>query len=264
MPRKPSISPTKITTFLACPLKYRWTYVDAQGKWYLRSKSYYSFGTTLHGVLQRFHDEGDTGVETVDQAIAAMEESWIDAGFSSAEEMQEAFGEGKEILERYVAAAKDRPRLAKTLFVEKMLRHDFAEFNLIGRLDRVDEYPDGSLEIVDYKSGRSTVLAEDVQNDLAMSVYQLLLKRKYPDRPVRATIVALKTGDQASYAMSDAELDEFERDIEMLGQQILFNTDFFEAVAVPKRLCYTCDFQPLCRKLPDFDLPPREIDASNR
>jgi len=191
-----------------------------------------------------------------------MEESWIDAGFSSAEEMQEAFGEGKEILERYVAADRARPREAKTLFVEKMLRLDYPEFNLIGRIDRVDEYPSGELEIVDYKSGRSGVKSEDVQNDLAMSVYQLLTKRKFPDRPVRATIVALRTGERASYSMSDEELAEFERDIEMLGTQILFTTDFLEVIAKPKALCYECDFLPLCRKLPDFELTPREVDPS--
>ena len=31
-------------------------YVDDRGKWYLKAKSYYSFGTTLHRVLERFHD----------------------------------------------------------------------------------------------------------------------------------------------------------------------------------------------------------------
>lgn len=258
MSRKPTLSPTKITTYLACPVKYRWTYVDAQGRWYLRAKSYYSFGTTLHKVLQRFHDEGDTGVTTTDEAIAAMEESWIDAGFTSAEEMQEAFGEGKEILAAHIAAVRERPREAKTLFVEKMLRREFNEFTLIGRIDRVDEYPDGALEIVDYKSGRQDVSIEDVQSDLAMSAYQLLLKRIYPEKSVRATIVALRTGRQASYEMSELELDEFEADIDTLGRQII-GTDFYEDVSPkPKELCYRCDFMNLCRKLyEDFYLPAR-------
>ncbi|HCE00424.1 MAG TPA: hypothetical protein DER07_05235, partial [Armatimonadetes bacterium] len=83
MARKPTLSPTKISTYLACPSKYRWTYVDERGRWYIRSKSYFSFGTTLHKVLQRFHDSRDAGVQTVGQALAAYEESWIEAGFES-------------------------------------------------------------------------------------------------------------------------------------------------------------------------------------
>jgi len=238
--------------FLACPQKYRWTYVDSRGRWYLRAKSYYSFGTTLHKVLQRFHDAGDTGVVTTDQAISAYDESWIDAGYASPEAMREAYGEGKAILERHIEVAQATPTLAKSLYIEKMLRLDFGEFDLIGRVDRVDEHPDGSLEIVDYKSGRTYVQPEDVQSDLAMGCYQLLLKRLHPDREVRATIIALRTGDTATSSLSEAELAEFQHDIRELGNRI-FATNWDEALPMRKALCEGCDFLPLCKNSPDFD-----------
>lgn len=251
MPRKPSISPSKITTYLACPVKYRYTYIDDRARWLLRAKSYYSFGTTLHRVLQRFHDSGDAGVTTTSEVLAAYEESWIDAGFSSAEEMAEAYGEGKQILERHVAATLERPEAAKTLFVERQLRYDFGDFVLIGRLDRVDEYDDGTLEVVDYKSGRESVSTEDISADIAMSCYQLLLHKKYPDQPVRARILALRSAESATYAMSDSELEEFERDIAQLARMIL-SENFYERKAVRKPMCDYCDFLPACRQDPDF------------
>lgn len=251
MPRKPTLSPSKITTYLACPVKYRWTYVDDRGKWYLRSKSYYSFGTTLHRVLERFHDAGDTGVTTTDEVMAAYEESWIDAGYASAEEMAEAFGEGRQILERHVQEVQARPREAKTLFVERQFRKDLGEFALLGRVDRVDEYPDGTLEIVDYKSGREGVTQDEVAHDIAMCCYQLLLRHKFPDRPVRARIVALRTGTSAAASLSDEEAADFERDIVALGLEIL-NEDYHELIPVFKPLCPHCDFLPLCRKHPEF------------
>jgi putative RecB family exonuclease len=251
VPRKPTLSPSKITTYLACPVKYRWTYVDDRGKWYLRSKSYYSFGTTLHRVLERFHDSGDAGVTTTEEVLAAYEESWIDAGFSSAEEMAEAYGEGMAILERHVAETKKRVTTAKTIFVEKLFSHDMNEFRLIGRVDRVDEYEDGALEIVDYKSGRESVSEEDVSSDIAMSIYQLLVKRKFPDRKVSATIFALRSGHHATYCMSDEELEGLERDVHTLGLEIL-NEDYAELIPIFKPLCPHCDFIPLCRKHPEF------------
>jgi RecB family exonuclease len=232
-------------------VKYRYTYVDDRARWLLRAKSYYSFGTTLHRVLQRFHDSGDMGVTTTAEVLAAYEESWIDAGFSSAEEMAEAYGEGKEILERHVAATLERPQEAKTLFVERQLRYDFGDFVLIGRLDRVDEYEDGTLEVVDYKSGRATVAAEDISSDIAMSCYQLLLRKKYPDRPVRARILALRSADTAYYGMSDAEMEDFERDIALLARMIL-TENFYERKPVRKPLCEHCDFLPACQQDPDF------------
>lgn len=251
MPRKPTLSPSKITTYLACPVKYIWTYVDERGRWYMRSKSYYSFGTSLHRVLERFHDSGDTGVSTTEEVMAAYEESWIEAGYSSSEEMAEAFGEGREILERHVRATLERPPEAKTLFVEKQLRKDMGDFVLLGRLDRVDEYPDGTLEVVDYKSGRTRVTEEEVASDIAMSAYQILLRDKYPDRPVRARIVALRTGESESAALSDAEAQAFETDLIRLAGEIL-TTDLDQVSPKFKPLCARCDFRPLCARHENF------------
>lgn len=255
MPRKPTLSPSKIATYLACPAKYKWTYVDDRGRWYLRSKSYYSFGTTLHRVLQRFHDSSDAGVQTVHQAVAAVEESWVDAGYASAQEMQEALGEGKALIEAYVSRQVLEPSEATTILIEKQFRKDLGQFALIGRVDRVDEYPDGTLEIIDYKSGRASVETEDVQGDLAMSCYQLLLREKFPGRPVCASILAIRSNQKATYAMSDDEAEEFERDLVFLGQEIL-DRDYEGLVPTYKPdLCPECDFVALCRQHPDYSEP---------
>ncbi len=251
MPRKPTLSPSKITTYLACPDKYKWTYVDDRGKWYLRSKSYYSFGSTLHGVLQRFHDSGDTGVTTTHQAVAALEESWIDAGYTSQEEMMQAMAEGKAIVESYIENFRAQPVTAETIYIEKMLRRDLGPFVLIGRVDRVDQHKDGTIEIVDYKSGRQTVAAEDVSTDLAMNCYALLLQEKHADANLCASIFALRSNTKATHAFDATELEVFTKDLITLGVDIL-ERDYASMTPVFKDLCPHCDFLPLCKKHPDF------------
>jgi RecB family exonuclease len=233
-------------------MKFKWTYLDARGRWYLRSKSYYSFGTSLHQALERFHDAGDNGVQTTEEAVAALEESWIDAGYRSADEAAEALGEGREIVTRYVEQQLKTERRAKTLFTEKQMRLEMGDFDLIGRLDRLDERDDGTLEVVDYKSGRADVDPEEVKNDVAMSCYALLVKRKYPDQPVVGTIVAVRTGNAGTATWTDDELDTIEQDLQGLGAEILTD-DFHERVPVPKPLCGHCDFLPLCRQDPAYE-----------
>lgn len=252
MARKPILSPSRITTYLACPVKYRWTYVDDRGKWYLRAKSHYSFGLTLHKVLERFHDAGDAGVQTTAEAFAAYEENWIDAGFSNAEEMAEAYGEGKKIIERHIEEASRKAVTAETLFVEKLFKAEYEHFQLVGRIDRLDEHADGTMEIIDYKSGRETVTSEDVASDVAMAAYQLLVSKKYPGRKIAATVLALKTGSQATASLTANELAEFERDIVLLGDELVTSDDFYERLPVFKPLCKGCDFLPLCSKHPEF------------
>ncbi len=254
MPRKPTLSPSKITTYLACPTKYRWTYIDPRGKWYLKSKSYFSFGTSLHNVLQRFHDSKDAGVTTTEEAIAALEESWIEAGYDSQDEMMQALSEGKSIIESYTERELTKPISAKTIFVEKLFRRDLGEFVLIGRVDRIDEHEDGSLEIIDYKSGRSKVDLEALKFDLAMSTYQFILKSHFPDRKISASIIAVRTGETGTVSLTETELQEFSNDIIKLGHEILEsdweNTEKF--LPVFKELCHNCDFLPLCKKDHDF------------
>jgi RecB family exonuclease len=254
MPRKPTLSPSRIATYLACPVKYMWTYLDERGRWYLRSRSYYSFGSTLHHVLQRFHDSGDRGVQTTQQALAAMEESWIEAGYASAQEMQEAMGEGKAILEAYIERVRMEASDAETVLIERQLRLDLGPFVLIGRVDRVDRWPDGSLEVVDYKSGRETVTDDEVATDLAMCCYQLLVGAKFPGAPVRASIVALRTGAKGTASLGAGEAEEFRRDLIRLGEEIL-NRDYEGIEPSWKDLCPDCDFLPLCRKHPAFEEP---------
>lgn len=251
MARQSTLSPTKLTTYLACPTKYKWTYVDSRGKWYIRAKSYYSFGTTLHHVLQRFHDAQDQGVTTVEQAVAEVEESWVDAGYQTHAEMLQAQAEGKSLIARYVENVVSGPITAETKFTEKMLRLNMGEFALIGRMDRVDEHPDGSLEIIDYKSGRMTVEPEEVASDIAMSCYQLILHGHYPDQPILATIIAIRSGARASHALTEIERDELRELLLNLGTEIL-HRDWENHEPHPKALCHRCDFLPLCRKHPGF------------
>lgn len=255
MARRPTLSPTKITTYLACPVKYYWTYLNPKGKWYLRSKSYYSFGTSLHSVLQRFHDSRDAGVTTTDEAIAALEESWIEAGYSSQDEMMQALAEGKQIVEAHVERAMREPISAQTIVVEKLYRRDLGPFVLLGRVDRVDEHEDGTIEIIDYKSGRETVTEEEVRNDLAMTCYQLILAEHFPDREIVASIIAVKSGDKATAQIKGVELDDFRGEIELLGREILDRDWEGVEPVVKERLCPRCDFKSLCVQHPGFELP---------
>ncbi|MEM4407568.1 MAG: PD-(D/E)XK nuclease family protein, partial [Candidatus Caldarchaeum sp.] len=130
MHRKPALSPRKFTTYLACPVKYKWTYIDPRGKYFIRAKPYYSFGISLHAVLRKFHDEGGKGVETREQALTSLEENWLTAGYSSPEEAEQALAEGRELLTNYIDSFYRSKPSAKTLFVEKSLSRDMEEFTL--------------------------------------------------------------------------------------------------------------------------------------
>lgn len=259
--KKPYLSPSKIILYLACDNKYKWTYIDSRGSWYVRAKSYYSFGTSLHNVLQNLHAKVEIQEITSEDAVQALEENWVTEGYASADEMAEAKSRGKDILTEYVANEFKRPKESKTLFVEKTFSMEFANFQLRGRMDRIEEYPDGSLEIVDYKSGRETVTTEEVHNDIAMSIYQLLLEHAYPQIPIRSTIIALRTGHHATAQLNSTEIQELRQEVELIGNEII-STNFEMRPPSAKPLCISCDFLPLCKKNKAFASDFQEIETA--
>ena len=245
MARKPTLSPTRISAYLECAVKYRYLYIDKIGRFYLRARPGYSFGSTLHSVLQSFHEEGAT--QTREELVAQVEQRWISAGYESPQQELEYRAAGLEIVQAYHAAAETRASLAiETFATEKTIRADMDRFFLSGRVDRIDRHPDGAFEIVDYKSGRLTTSPEQVAASLAMSIYQLILRETYPGERVFGTIYCLRSGDRASYEMTDEAAEAFRADILALGDEIL-NREWEYVEPEQIEPCEECEFIKRCQ-----------------
>jgi putative RecB family exonuclease len=256
--RKFVISPTKLRLFLTCEAKYRLEYIDKLGKFYHRSRAGFAFGNSLHRALDAFHNAGGAEAVPAEELAASLEQLWVAKGYSGEEQEAEYRAEGLRILQEYHAAQQavlteatereEAPPPPTVLFTEKTLRIDLSpEVALSGRVDRVDEHHDGTLEIVDYKSGRETVTEEDVAGSLALGIYQLLLKQKYPERRVFATLVALRTGARASHELSDAEHQDLAAECLETGEQIR-NKEWESVLPVLNEHCPYCDFLPYCTR----------------
>jgi putative RecB family exonuclease len=248
-PRKPEISPTRLRTFLSCRTMYRNDYIDKIGRFYHKARAGFTFGSTLHQTLQDFHEAGGSAVVSATDLIANLDTTWQSQGYKDAAHEQQHKEAAVQILATYHAASEARVDQTRTFLTEKMLKWDMGPFVLTGRVDRIDEHvSDGALEIVDYKSGRLSVSEEDVKAAIAMSVYQLLAKRNWPDRRVFATIHALRGGVTASASYADDELAELEERLRGIGLEIL-ETDFEVVRPIPlPDVCPGCDFLPLCTR----------------
>src|SRR5260370_27155434 len=131
--RKPILRPTKINTYLECAVKYRYIYLDKIGRFYMRARPGYSFGSTLHQALQTFHQEG--GIRSPEQLVERYEEGWISAGYESKEQEAEFRQAGVEIVEAYHADSVERKeQLIETIMTASSIRTDMRPFILMGRV----------------------------------------------------------------------------------------------------------------------------------
>jgi putative RecB family exonuclease len=253
-PRALVLSPTRIRIFRECEAQYRLEYIDRLGRIFHRPRAGFSFGTSLHRTLEAFHAAGGAANVTAEELDESLVRLWIPEGYGSKSEETEYLAEAKRIVETYHREAVERAALPgappepELLYAEKTLRFPIADgIALSGRIDRVDVHHDGSLEIVDYKSGRTEVHEDDVRGSLALGIYQLLLSRLHPDVPIRATIVALRTGASASHCQTADEREALEAECVEVGQRILAR-EWDSVVPVPCEHCARCDFKPWCER----------------
>ena len=243
--RLPAFSPTRLGTFLDCRTKYKYIYVDRIGRFYQKPHAYFSFGSTLHQVLQAYH--GPAGTHTLEFLFHTLNSRWITAGYESADEETEYRELAASVLRLYHENTINRTDLVETDAVECNLSLNLGKFKLTGRIDRIDRHPDGSIEVVDYKSGRDTVTPDDVLNSLAMRCYMLLASRTMLATGVTGTIVALRTGTSASASMTPSQLEAAADEISALGNDIL-ETDITLAEPVRIQLCEKCEFILRCER----------------
>lgn len=244
--RKPTFSPTRLLTYLECAVKYKYVYIDKIGRFYFKAKPQLSFGSTLHHVLQNFHEQGAS--HTQEEMVATLETQWISAGYTSQEEEVKHREAGEKIVQAYHTAHQERViAQVETIATEKTITCDLGAFKLSGRVDRIDKHTDGTLEIVDYKSGRWEVTEEQVYNDFAMRCYQLILSDLYPDTPVKTTIYCLRSGISATTLLDREEREQFREEVMLIGDEIL-NRDYTELLPEPIEVCPECEFLRLCKR----------------
>lgn len=246
---KPTFSPTKLSTYLLCRVKYHWAYHTPYGKWLRRPNPAFAFGANLHRVLEYFHNAGGADKLSAEEFHHALEQLWSPMGFETDAQSDAYKQEGLQLTQQYYQQQLAQPSEAVVLFTERTLRRDMGRYVLMGRLDRVDEHPDGTLEIIDYKSGRTDVDEAQVRNDLALHCYALLLQEYYPDRPLQIAIYALRANKKVAVALTPDELEEFRIMLNRLVDEILDEDwELLNPRWIPH--CAECDFLELCvRKL---------------
>src|SRR5438874_9105910 len=158
-----ALSYTQVDTYLRCPQMYQYRFVFRLPT---RPKPQMQFGRILHDALK--DALGSIDRETpltwamLDSAYVA---AWAKERFCAPEQAPSLQDLGRTYLRR----AFDAGDLSQPLLLEQPFSLRVDGLRLTGRIDRVDRHPDGSYEIIDYKTG-SAKRAVELQRDLQAGV----------------------------------------------------------------------------------------------
>ncbi|MEO6821820.1 MAG: PD-(D/E)XK nuclease family protein [Candidatus Nanopelagicales bacterium] len=269
MPRRLfAATPTRLTTWVDCPRRYRFTYLDPRPKGAPWAHS--SMGAAAHNALRDWWNE-PLAERTPDTAVALVRRRWLTDGFR--DEAQS--GQWREVMAaaagKYVEGLDPRE---EPVGVERTVAATTSRLALSGRVDRIDDRVGGDggreLVIVDYKTGRRTSTVEDARSSLALAVYVAGARRTLHQRSRRVELHHVPTNTvvvfehtEASLARQLARADEIgdeASDAQALWHESLRSkaedakagdldaVDAIDAVFAPRpsAACSWCDFRSSC------------------
>jgi len=260
VPARPSLSPSRASDFMTCPLLYRFRVIDRLPE---APSPAATRGTLVHSVLERLFDL-PSGERTPARAHELLVPEWarlleaepeLDGLFADDGGRDEWLLSARALLDAYFEL-EDPTRL------EPAEREMFVEFDLAsglrlrGYVDRVDVTAGGAVRVVDYKTGRAPREGFEVKAMFQMKFYALVLWRLRGEVPRLLQLLYLGSGEVLRYEPDEADLLATERKLEAIWAAIRRATDLGDWRPRPSRLCDWCDHQALC---PAFGGTPPEL-----
>src|SRR5439155_27219312 len=164
-------------------------------------------GLALHEAVKDYlRRKRDGESPTLVDLQAVFRAAWLAEGFISPAHESERFQAGLAALRRFhdEERAQPAPDLVEQRF-SFMLGND----RVVGRWDRVDRTPAGPV-VVDYKAGadeEGSGRAQRAPNEsLQLRLYALAHERVYRERPVRAVLHYLESGERGTATPNDDSL----------------------------------------------------------
>ncbi len=261
---------TQIKAFETCPLQYKFAHLL---KIPVRSRATFSFGKSIHQTLHKFfiaykdraaaqqaslfsspketivnnqplsfargRESRIMDLMRVEELFKAYEDSFIDDWYDSQEQKAAYYNNGKRVLKSfYEATSGSAPEI---LSLEAAFNFKIGQTTFKGVIDRVDKLPDGTLELIDYKTGVSKDL-EKVDKDQLL-IYQLASREFWCEPVSKLTYWYVEDGKKVSFLGAPEELEALGAKLEKTIGELRAST----YPATPSEFkCKFCDFKDIC------------------
>lgn len=169
------LSASALNTYADCPRKFQFQYVLRIPQ---KVKGSAVAGSNVHRALEVFHKrhKDDWRDQPVERLLEIYEEVFAEARFEDEAEAKQWRERDHRILRSYLDDEKQIEGEPRHFEVPFRLNFEDLDAEFYGYIDRVDEHPDGSVEIIDYKTGsRKTankIVGEDFQVPLYVAAFE--------------------------------------------------------------------------------------------
>ncbi|MGO9334522.1 MAG: RecB family exonuclease [Acidimicrobiales bacterium] len=249
LPLPGTLSPSKITAFTNCPLAFRFSVVEHLPE---PPSSAALKGTLVHRALELLFTEYPRGSRSRPAAQASLDAAWQQQqggeeleGLALDEAETAAFiSDARVLVDRYLEL--EDPDGVRVLGLELNLSTDLDGVTVRGIIDRLDELDDGSLAVVDYKTGRAPRAEQSRSRLSGVQMYALMCESELGRRPSVVRLLYLRDRIVISAAPTDQTMRGARQRalgvwsaIERACKQDDFRPN-------PSSLCRFCSFRAYC------------------
>jgi putative RecB family exonuclease len=227
-------TPTRLLSWLDCPRRYRFTYLDRPTPPKGAPWAHNSVGASVHTALASWW-RLPASHRTPTDAGQILDRVWINEGFRDDSHSSRWRERSRRMVEDYVANLDphDEP-----VGVERTVALTTPTLALSGRIDRIDERVDEGIDqsandpdrpgprrlgvelvVVDYKTGRRTLTTADARSSLALAVYAAASARTLRRPCRRVELHHLPTGALVWWEHTEESLERHLDRADSIGEE---------------------------------------------
>jgi DNA helicase II / ATP-dependent DNA helicase PcrA len=169
------LSASAVETYETCPLQFKF-----EREWKLSRQLHAAlqYGAAVHRVLRTYYDSVRLGrTKTDDELIELFRNDLLAAGIQDEYQCGLYLEQGTAHLREFLEGTRAIPA-REVLHTEEWFDVQMGETKVAGRIDRMDRSADGTVTIVDYKTGKARP-QEDADESLQLSIYAIAAREKW-------------------------------------------------------------------------------------
>ncbi len=237
------ISSTQLETYRACPHRYYLRYVA--GLPGMPSRHGSARGIAFHHAIATEATRRSLGQDVAHESVRG----WFEtdaalAGDQAPSSRSQSGRGGNRLIDNYLASSD---ATATPLLIEAAFSMKIGDTILRGVVDRVHRLPDGSTEVVDYKTDRVVRSEADVKRGWQLPIYLLACQDVFKEiqpTPRRAVMFFVGANKKIEITYTEAELNAFRSDLaDATGRLRSVSKDRHTAGV---EVCKACEFRQVC------------------
>jgi hypothetical protein len=235
------LSPSSILSFRQCRQRYKFLYIDKLGDQYGRPRPYFTMANHVHATLRDFLSLHPIELRTPSAIEELLWRNWRRYRTGFRDKADESRWAQKALAQLRAFVTNHHVSVRPVMMEEPMEAQVTPGLILRSRIDRLDAEPDGSLHIIDYKTGS---LPEDM-DWTQLELHALTVSKRLPQPVTKVSYLYLGPSVMHSMSMSPGILRRVHWDVLTMARKVRREKRFSPTVGI---WCSGCDFVSICPK----------------